>query len=143
MANVAALLSNLLTLRADVNFYTQESIYWNAKYESNMQKLEKQTNLEEKWQDAFDSAIDNTKELKAGGVVVRENNQNEDIADQYAHAKVKKYDEDLSLELAELDIDYDTLKTMYDALLEEKRAQMESAKSAVSTGAQDTGTLQS
>ena len=143
MANVAALLSSLLTLKADINFYTTESIYWNAKYEANMEKLQKQVNLEGKYQDAFDSAIDNTKELKAGGVVVRENNKSEAIADNYAHAKVKQYDEDLSLELAALDIDYDTLKTMYDALLEEKRAQKDSVQQAVSTAAQDTGTTQS
>ena len=65
------------------------------------------------------------------------------IADAYAHAKVKQYDEELSLELADLDIEYDTMKTMYDTMLEELRAQQESEKTATSTAAQDTGLLQS
>ena len=112
MANTAALLGNLLNTNADINYYTQQSIFWNAKYEANSEKLQKQVKYEEKWQSAFDSAIDNTKELNVGGIRVSENNQNEMIADAYAHAKVKQYNEELSLELADLDIEYDTMKTM-------------------------------
>ena len=143
MANTAALLGNLLNTNADINYYTQQSIFWNAKYEANSAKLEKQVKYEEKWESAFDSAIDNTKELTAGGIKVSANNKNEMLADKYAHAKVKQYDEELSLELADLDIEYDTMKTMYDTMLEELRAQKESEKTATSTAAQDTGLLQS
>lgn len=143
MSNTAALLGNLLCTNADINYYTQQSIYWNAKYEANMAKLEEQVKYEEKWENAFDTAIDNTKTLTAGGISVKEGNQCEDIADAYAHAKVKQYDEELSLELADLDIEYDTMKTMYDTLLEEMRAKQESEKTATSTAAQDTGLLQS
>ena len=143
MANTAALLGNLLNTNADINYYTQQSIYWNAKYEANSAKLEKQTKYEEKWEAAYDSAIDNTKELTAGGIKVSANNKNEMLADKYAHAKVKQYDEELSLELADLDIEYDTMKTMYDTMLEELRAQKDSEKQATSTAAQDTGLLQS
>lgn len=143
MANTAALLGNLLNTNADINYYTQQSIYWNAKYEANSAKLEKQVKYEEKWEAAFDSAIDNTKDLTCGGVKVSSGNKNELIADQYAHAKVKQYDEELSLELADLDIEYDTMKSMYDTLLEEMRAQQESEKNATSTAAQDTGLLES
>ena len=143
MANTAALLGNLLNTNADINYYTQQSIFWNAKYEANSAKLEKQVKYEEKWERAFDSAIDNTKELTAGGIKVSANNKNEMLADKYAHAKVKQYDEELSLELADLDIEYDTMKTMYDTMLEELRAQKETEKTATSTAAQDTGLLQS
>ena len=143
MANTAALLGNLLNTNADINYYTQQQIYWNAKYEANSAKLSKQVKYEEKWESAFDSAIDNTKELTAGGIKVGENNQNEMIADAYAHAKVEQYDEELSLELAELDMEYDTMKTMYDTMLEQLRAQQEGQKTATSTAAQDTGLLQS
>ena len=143
MANTAALLGNLLNTNADINYYTQQSIFWNAKYEANSAKLQEQVKYEEKWQSAFDSAIDNTKDLTASGVTVRANNQSEYIADLYAHAKVKQYSEELSLELADLDIEYDTMKTMYDTMLEELRAQQESEKTATSTAAQDTGLLQS
>ena len=143
MANTAALLGNLLNTNADINYYTQQSIFWNAKYEANSAKLEKQTQYESKWESAYDSAIDNTKTYSAGNVTVTEGNKNEMLADAYAHAKVKQYDEELSLELADLDIEYDTMKTMYDTMLEELRAQKESEKSATSTAAQDTGLLQS
>ena len=143
MANTAALLGNLLNTNADINYYTQQSIFWNAKYEANNAKLSKQVKYEEKWQNAFDSAIDNTKELKAGGVTVGAENKNEMLADAYAHAKVKQYDEELSIELADLDIEYDTMVTMYDTMLEQLRAQQESEKTATSTAAQDTGLLQS
>ena len=143
MANTAALLGNLLNTNADINYYTQQSIFWNAKYEANSAKLEKQVKYEEKWESAFDSAIDNTKELTAGGIKVSANNKNEMLADKYAHAKVKQYDEELSLELADLDSEYDTMKTMYDTMLEQLRAQKESEKTATSTAAQDTGLLQS
>ena len=143
MANTAALLGNLLNTKADINYYTQQSIFWNAKYEANSAKLEKQVKYEEKWQNAFDSAMDNTKELKAGNVTVYEGNNNPMVADDYAHAKVKQYDEELSIELADLDIEYDTMVTMYDTMLEQLRAQQESEKTATSTAAQDTGLLQS
>ena len=143
MANTAALLGNLLNTKADINYYTQQSIFWNAKYEANSAKLNKQTNYEEKWQNAFDSAIDNTKDISAGGYTVQAGNTIEMIADKYAHAKVKQYDEELSIELADLDIEYDTMVTMYDTMLEQLRAQQESEKTATSTAAQDTGLLQS
>ena len=143
MANTAALLGNLLNTNADINYYTQQSIFWNAKYEANNAKLSKQVKYEEKWQNAFDSAIDNTKDMSAGGVTVKAGNNNEMLADAYAHAKVKQYDEELSIELADLDIEYDTMVSMYDTMLEQLRAQQESEKTATSTAAQDTGLLQS
>ena len=143
MANTAALLGNLLNTKADINYYTQQSVFWNAKYEANSAKLQEQVKYEEKWEKAFDEAIDNTKELNKGGIRVVVNNQNVMLADKYAHAKVKQYDEELSLELADLDMEYDTMKTMYDTMLEELRAQQEGEKTATSTAAQDTGLLQS
>ena len=143
MANTAALLGNLLNTNADINYYTQQSIFWNAKYEANSEKLQKQVKYEEKWESAFDAAIDNTSAVKAAGITVAANNRNEVLADKYAHAKVKQYNEELSQELADLDIEYDTMKTMYDTMLEELRAQKETEKTATSNAAQDTGLLQS
>ena len=147
MANTAALLGNLLNTNADINYYTQQSIYWNAKYEANSAKLEKQVKYEEKWESAFDTAMNCTKDMSVyvngTKMVIKEGNTNEALADMYAHAKVDEYNEELSLELADLDIEYDTMKTMYDTMLEELRAQQESEKTATSTAAQDTGLLQS
>ena len=143
MANTAALLGNLLNTNADINYYTQQSIFWNAKYEANSAKLEKQVKYEEKWESAFDSTIDNTRDLKLGKITVKAGNTNEIIAGQYADKKVSQYNEELSEELADLDIEYDTMKTMYDTMLESLRAQKDSEKQATSTSAQDTGLLQS
>ena len=142
MANTTALFGNLLAINIDINYYTQQSIYWNAKYEANMEKLEQQVKYEEKWCSAYDSAIDNTKTLKAGGVVVNEGNQCEALADQYAYAKVRQFDEGLSVELANLDVDYDTMKSLYDSALTALRAQQESGKTAVQNAAQDTCQIQ-
>jgi len=139
--STAAQLGNLLNTQADLNYYTTQLNYWSAKYEANTQKLQQQTKAEQKWENAYDSAIDNTKELKANcngkTVVVAENNTSEKIADQYAHAKVTAYDQELSLELAELDIEYDTMKTMYEALVTELQAQKEAEKQSTATSAQD------
>ena len=143
MSNTAAQLGNLLRVNADINYYTQQSIYWNMMYEANSAKLEKQVKFEEKFEKAFDSADDTsrTKDLTANGVTAKVG-CNEIQCSRYAHAKVAQYDEELSLELADLDIEYDTMRQMYDTLLEELRAEKEADKTATSTAAQDTGLLQ-
>ena len=139
MANTAALLGDLLNTNADINYYTQQSIFWNAKYEANQAKLQKQIKYEEKWENAYDSACPADKDLKIGSTVwVKEGNTNEVVAERYADRKVQEYDRELSEELAELDIEYDTMKTMYDTVLEELRAQKDAKKTATSTAAQDT-----
>ncbi len=142
MSNTAALLGNLLAINADINYYTQQSIYWNSKYEGVSAKLEEQVKYEEKWEKAYDDAIGNDKEKRCGSITVAIDNQNTSIADAYAHAKVKQFNEELLEELEDLDIDYDTMRQTMDTMLEELRAQKESAKTATSTAAQDTGLLQ-
>ena len=143
MSNTAALLGNLLCTNADINYYTQQSIYWNAKYEANSAKLSKQVKAEENWCKAYDSAMSADKDYKVGGhiYVHKDSTPCEMAAEAYADAKVKEYNEELSMELADLDMEYDTMKSMYDTLLEELRAKQESEKTATSTAAQDTGLL--
>ena len=145
MANVAAQLGNLLAVNADINFYTQMQLYWSHMYEANQEKLQKQIKYEEKWESAFDNAKDGTRksDLKMNGnvFIAKETEATDLQADQWAHFKVSQYDEELSMELAELDIEYDTMRTMYDTLLEELRAQKDADKQSVSTAAQDTGLL--
>ena len=145
MANTAALLGNLLNTNADINYYTQQSIFWNAKYEANQAKLEKQVKYEEKWESAFDDAQNADKTCKIGNTTWKAKDKvlNDAQAGLYADAKVSQYNEELSEELADLDIEYDTMKTMYDTMLESLRAQKDSEKQATSTAAQDTGLLQS
>ena len=143
MANTSALLLNLLNTNADINYYTQQSIYWSAKYEANSAKLSEQVKYEEKWESAYDSCYyaEDGKEAKIGNNIFKRGNECQAIA--YADQKVRQYDEELSIELADLDIEYDTMKTMYDSMLEQLRAQQEAEKTATSNAAQDTGLLQS
>ena len=145
MSNTAALLGTLLTTNADINYYTQQQIYWSNLYDANAAKLSKQVQAEEKWQKAFDDAQDVDKTCKIGTVVWKEKDQvlSDQKADEYAHAKVTQYDEELKLELEDLDMEYDTMKTMYETLLEKLRADQEGQKQAVTNAAQDKGTLQS
>ena len=147
MANTAALLSTLLTTNADINYYTQQQIYWSNLYEANAAKLAEQVKYETQWEKASDSAMNNTRELTAShdGVTVNvaKENSDTDLADAYADVKVYQYDEELKLELADLDIEYDTMKTMYEALVTELQAQKESQKQSTATSAQDTHLLQS
>ena len=144
--SAAASVANLLGLNADINFYTTMQLYWSRLYESNQEKLEQQAKYEQKWEEAQENAIGNSSEKKACHcgceVVVEKDNQNEELAKAYADAKVWQYDQDLSEKLAELDIEYDTMKTMYDALLEELRAQKDSSKQLATTNLQDTHLLQ-
>ena len=140
-------LGSLLNAQADLNYYTAQLTHWTAKYEANSEKLEKQVKAEDKWNSSFEAAIDNTRDLKAssGGVqiIVEEGNVNESTAKKYADAKVSQYDEELSLELAELDIEYDTMKTLYEALVTQKQTETDSTKQSAATAFQNTHLLQS
>ncbi len=135
-------LGSLLNTKADKNYYTQQLMFWTAKYEANQEKLEKQVKYENKYLDASEAAIGNTRELKAPHVTVHEDNKDKDTAERYAHAKVDLYDEELSEELAELDVEYDTMKTMYETLIASLEAQEESEKSLTQQDAADTNMLQ-
>ena len=143
--STAAQLGSLLNTQADLNFYTMQLNYWSGKCEANSEKLEKQVKYEEKWEAAFDDAQNADKTCKIGNKTWKEKDQvlSDKMADAYAHAKVQQYDEELSLELAELDVEYDTMKTMYEALVTELQATKESQKQSTATSAQDTHLLQS
>ena len=145
MADTATLLGNYLNKNADYTYYSTQQIFYNNMYEANSAKLSKQSKYEEKWESAFDDAQNVDKTCKIGNTTWKEKDQvlSDAQADAYAHAKVKEYNEELSLELADLDLEYDTMRTMYDTLMQELQSQKESAKSATSTAAQDTGLLQS
>ena len=174
MANTAALLGTLLNTNADINYYTQQQIFWANKQEANSKKLQVQVKAEDKWEAAYDEVYnaDGSKDVKLGGqyyvkkAVEAKDGQNgqemqfanvnpgtrnisgHDVSESrgkaalaYANAKVKEYSQELSEELAELDIEYDTMKCMYETLLEEMRAQKDTEASATQTAAQDTGLL--
>ncbi len=145
MAATAAALLAYLNTRADINYSIQQQQFWSAKYTANEAKLAEQVRLEEKWMTEYDKALEDGRstELKMNGKVFlgKEVVGTEQQAEEWADYKVDEYDEELSLELADLDIEYDTMKNMYDTLIETMRAQEESQKTLTSENAQDTGML--
>ena len=140
----AAQLGNLLNVTADLNYYTMQLNIWSAKYEANSEKLQAQVKYEEKFIGKVEDAQDPDKQIKcAFGNKEKGEVWDESKAEQYGHYVVKQYDESLSLELAELDIEYDTMKTMYEALVTQLQAEKDADKQSTATAMQDTHLLQS
>ena len=140
----AAQLGNLLNVTADLNYYTLMLNQWSAKYEANSEKLQQQVKYEEKFIDKVEDAMDPDKQIKCSfGNKEKGEVWGEVKAEQYGHFAVKQYDEALSLELAELDIEYDTMKTMYEALVTQLQAEKDADKQSTATAMQDTHLLQS
>lgn len=145
----AAQLGNLLNVTADLNYYTMQLNQWSAKYEANSEKLQKQVKYEEKWENAFEDATGCDKKIDFTDRTGKKWQKDKEVAkdstwaDGYAHAKVTQYDQSLSLELAELDIEYDTMKTMYEALVTQLQAEKDADKQSTATAMQDTHLLQS
>lgn len=138
-------LSHLLSVKADLNFYQGLEIFYSGKYENNAKKLQAQVKLEAKFEDAVDDAQDVDKECKIGGVTIKAKGEvlSDADAEAYAQRKISKYDEELSLQLAELDVDYDQLKTMYEALVTELTAEKDSLTQSTAQSCQDNHLLQS
>lgn len=139
MANTSAQLLNYLGTKADIAYATQQSIYWADKYQANQNKLDQQTKFEEKWNKYYDDAVNPDKAIN--GVKKKEEVLCECDAVDYANSKVTQYDEALKEELAELDIEYETMKTMWEAELEVLNNRAEAEKQNLATSAQDTGLL--
>ena len=139
MANTSAQLLNYLGTKADIAYATQQSIYWADKYEKNQKLLNQQTKYEEKWNKAYDDAVNPDKAIK--NVKEKDEVLSECKAVDYADSIVTEYDEALKEELAELDIEYDTMKTMWEAELEVLNNRAEAEKQNLATSAQDTGLL--
>ena len=144
MATTASL-AQLLSLQNKLNFYTQEQIKYSNLLDANSSKLSKQTKYEENWNKEYDKAQDSSRSsaLKMNGNIFldKEVAGTDAQAFQWAEYKVEEYDAELLLELADLDMDYDSMKTMYDTLMEETRAQVDGLKQLVSTEATDTHTI--
>lgn len=143
--STAAILGQLLSLKADKTFYTQQQIFWSEKYKSNSAKLAAMQNAEEKWNTEYDKATDGTRtsELKyvynsKNCTIAKETAGTEKEATHYADYKAPTYDPDTLEILTEDDMEYDTMKTMYDTLLEEIDAEIDSLKQKLQEEAGDT-----
>lgn len=136
----SALLSQLLAEKANLSFYTIEQVKWSEKYTGIQKKVAAEQKKQTLYEKAYDSAIDNNKELKAGNITVCANNTNTYKAEQYALAK-SDYDERELEELNDLDCQYEMQKTLYETLMEETKAKIKSLESTTSQAAQSTEIL--
>ena len=136
-------LATILRIEADLNYNTRSLDKLSLEMDANKAKLEDQEKWEKKWETAFDNAQDEDKECKIGNTTYKEKGVvlSDYEADRYAHLKVKKYDEDLLDELTELDMDYDSRKTILEASITELQAEKDSWKQQASTEFQDTHLL--
>lgn len=131
------LLGSLLSEKANLAFYTVEQVKWSEKYAGIQKKVAAEEKKQAAYEKAYDAAMNNDKELKAGGITVSANNINERIAEQYALAK-SDFDESAYEELVELDTEYDTMNTLYATMIEQSKSKIKSLESATSQAAQST-----
>ncbi len=131
------LLGSLLSEKANLAFYTVEQVKWSEKYAGIQKKVAAEEKKQAAYEKAYDAAMNNDKELKAGGITVSANNINERIAEQYAIAK-SDFDESAYEELVELDTEYDTMNTLYATMIEQSKSKIKSLESATSQAAQST-----
>jgi len=142
MANTAALLVHLLTIKRSIIEDTNMQVFYSNQLDKNSAKLAVQTKAETKWQKAYDDFMDPSKKInKYGFNYDKDTTRTEAVAEQYAQAAAKEYDEELMLELEELDIQYDTMKSYYDTMLQKENADKDAVEQAVEKAASDTGRL--
>ena len=136
-------LATLLRLQADLSYNTRMLDNLTLEMDANTAKLEEQQKWEKKWETAFDNAQDEDKTCKIGNTTWKAKGEvlSDARADAYAHAKVKKYNEELLDELTEKDMDYDSRKTILEATITELQAEKDSWKQQASTEYQDTHLL--
>ena len=141
MSITAAAMSQLLTLTQERNYYQMQQIYWSNEYTKKSAEAAQYAKVESKWEKYYDEALGNNKELKAPGVTVTADNNEAYMAEKYANAMVQEYDEETMIELSAEEVEYESMQQLYDTLLEETNARIDSQKELVSTNAKDTGLI--
>ena len=143
----AGVLAQYMSIKSQISYYQLQDTRWNNLATAMSKKLSEQESAQDKWDDASDKCEDvygdESKSLIYKGETYWNKGQKvrydkATACTRYANAKVPKYDEDKLDEYSELDMEYSTMVTMYDTLLEELKAQEEGLKSTLSTEAQDT-----
>lgn len=151
---VTGLLAQYLAVKNQLSYYELQDTRWNDLATAMSKKLSEQENYQEKWDDASMSMYEgytDTTQFKAGGTTFQDksgslqgtfrNLPRTQIATLYASAKVPKFNAELLEEYSDLDIEYSTMVSMYDTLIEELQAQADGLKDKVGTEAQDTHIL--
>ncbi|MCD8378049.1 MAG: hypothetical protein LUB59_04585 [Candidatus Gastranaerophilales bacterium] len=149
---VAGLLAQYLAVKNQISYNQLQDTRWNDLATAMSKKLSEQENYQEKWDDSSMALYDDwggSKTYTAKGTTFYDpakgtkgqSYSQELAAEYYAYAKVPKYDPDKLDEYTELDMEYSTMVSMYDTLIEELNAQAESLKETISTESQDTHLL--
>ena len=142
--STAASLASLLQKKSDLNYYTQQQIWYANKHEDSSAKVARYVKYEEQWEKEYDKARDESRSSKItiGGVEYdKECDVGDELAEQYAYEKVQHRDEEILLEVTEEDMEYDSMQEMYNTLCEELRAEVDNIKNLTSQNAQDTHLL--
>lgn len=134
--STAALLATLQMKQGELTYYTQQQIFWARKHEDATAALKTQTDLESKWEQKYDKVMDleDDKKVKIGGVEYTGaalGTNRESKAQQYADEQVKGYDEAKLEDLTEQDIEYESMKTMYETLQKELQAEVDNLNEKV------------
>ncbi len=139
--STASALAKLLQVESDLNYYTQQQIWYANKHTDMSAKVARYAKYEEKWEEAYDECMyaEEGKQKTINGRTY--SSGNEAAAEEYAYAKVQQRDEEVYLELTDKDMEYDTMQEMYNTLCEELRAEKEKDMQEVSTEAQNTHLL--
>lgn len=141
----AALLSQLLTYKTQLNQAEMEQIFWTQKYDSNAESLKHYEKEQAAWEKAYDKAFDCDAEkgVKYQGQTYYTSGDATG-SERYAQIVTGWTDDELERiidGLTDLDCEYDQRKTALSVLIEELNANIEATKQQVGTEAQDTHLL--
>ena len=139
----AAVLASLLQHKSDLAHYTQQQIFFANKQSATAAKVADMKKHDEAWVKDYDKVMDADKdvEVKSGKAKGTYTAGDEHDAERYANKRQGDRDEEAYLNMCDLDMEYDSMKAMYEALQEELRAMVDAEKEKVSTDAQDTNIL--
>lgn len=142
----AALLSQLLTYKTQLNQAEMEQIFWTQKYDSNAESLKHYEKEQAAWEKAYDKAFDCDKDktIQYQGQTFSGTSGNIAASERYAEIVTGWTDDELERiidGLTDLDCEYDQRKTALSVLIEELNANIEATKQQVGTEAQDTHLL--
>jgi len=147
---VAGLLAQYLAIKNQISYYEVQNTRWNDLSTAMAKKVSGQENLQSKWDSASGTVEDKWSDengnvsyqgetflLKGSptGKLLRATK--EEVARSYADRKVPNYDPDLLEEYTALDMEYSTMTSMYETLLDELQAQADGLKEQLGTEAQD------
>ena len=153
----SAVLLQLLTVQAQIDAYTAQSIRINNQYDANHEKLAEYQKYEETYNDKYDKLYNcdyesSDKTFKAGNynetgystVTLKKDGKYSDTeladwANGYALSYIKDDNfSEILYDLEDIDIELDTMKTLIETQLETLKAQKEKLQSELAAEAQDT-----